>query len=134
MKQFLLPAVTLSVSIFALSVIAPVEAYAGGAHRNNYTASETYMVIKVGDEYKVVPTSRLKDEEKRVKDEYAEKLKEWQDLRRIDPGALRPQKVAVKKIKTGYLTQKIAQEYADKLRDEAADKDNGDKNLAEIRK
>ena len=75
-------------------------------------------------EYKVIPTSTYKDEEKRIKDAYTELLKEWQDLKKSDPQAPRPVKPIIKKLKTGYQTQKIAQEYADKLRDEELEKED----------
>ena len=89
MKRFFLPAVALCVSIFALSLLMPAGAYAGGGHSNNNTSAgdETHMVIKVGDEYKVVTASRLKHEEKKVKDDYAQELKEWHDLKKTDPNA-----------------------------------------------
>lgn len=132
MKKFLPPAVVLSVSILALSLLARSAAHADKPAKTT-TANETYMVIKITDdnkadkkvEYRAIATSRYKDEEKKVKDDYAQKLKEHKDLIKTDPSTPRPKKILIKKVKTGYLTQKIAQEYADKLRDEESDKDGG---------
>ena len=151
MKKLLLLAVMLSVSILAL---LPSGAYAAGAKKNPGTTTETYLVLKiVGEseasgrgsgkidsnkvdsntepkiEYKVVATSRYKDEEKRIKDAYATKIKEWKDLRKIEPGTPMPVKPTIKKMgNTTFQTQKVAQEYADKLKDEESDKDESKPN------
>jgi hypothetical protein len=117
MKKSIRSALALSISILALCLLAPSGAYAQKG-KSKATAPETYMVVKIGDEYKVLGTTRLKDEEKRIKDEYNTKYKEWQDEKKSDPQAPRPVKPTIKKIKTGYLTQKVAQEYADKLKEE----------------
>jgi len=132
MKKFHLFTVVFSAFIFTITLLAPSGAYPSGTRtRNNSSASETYMIINMGDEYKVVPTSRLKDEKKKVDDDYTQELKECHDLGKTDPCVPRPRKLCIKKIKIGYLTPKIAQEYVDKLTDEAADQDNGEKRLAE---
>ena len=44
---------------------------------------------------------------------------------KIDPKTPGPKKVLINKVKTDFLTQKIAQEEADKLKDED-EKGNGD--------
>jgi hypothetical protein len=75
-------------------------------------------------EYKVINTSQYKDEEKRLKDAYNVKLKEWKDLKKTEPTAPMPVKPIIKKIGTPYLTQKVAQEYVDKLKDEEAEKED----------
>jgi hypothetical protein len=137
MKKFL-PAVALSVSIFAMALFALSRAHAWGVPHKGTTKNESYMVIKIIDEnktddargggannkiqFKVISASQYKDEEKRVNDDNATKLKEWKDLIKTDPQTPRPIKITIKKIKTGYQTQKIAQEYCDKLRDEAEGK------------
>ncbi len=137
MKKSLLPAVALSVCAFALSFLVPSAANAQGGrkgHGNN--SNETYLVIRVTDEnkaenkadtkveYKAITASQLKTEEKRIKDDYAQKLKEWHDLKKIDPQAPRPVPPVIKKYPKTFETQKIAKEYADKLKDEEAN--NGD--------
>ncbi len=127
MKKLLLPAIALSVSILALSLLARSGSCA--ASKGAAPKVETYMVIKVTDEnktenkveYKAIAASQLKSEEKRVNDDYKQKLKEWHDLKKSDPTAPHPVKIAIKKLQVGYETQKIAQEYADKLKKEAAD-------------
>ena len=98
-------------------------------------SNETYLVIKVTDEnktenkgdnkveYKAITASQFKTEEKRVNDDYKQKMKEWHDLKKTDPQAPMPMRTHQEVPKT-YETQKIAQEYADKLKDEEAN--NGD--------
>ena len=83
-------------------------------------------------EYKVINTSQYKDEERRLKDAYKQKLKEWKDLKKIEPTTPMPVKPTIKKIGDTFQTQKIAQEYAQKLNDEEADKDNPARNRAEL--
>jgi hypothetical protein len=130
MKKSFLPAVALSVSIFALSLLASSGANAAASSKGA-AKNETYMVIKITDEsktdnkveYKAIATSQLANEEKRVKDDYTQKMKEWHDLRKTDPNAPAPKKIKIQKIKSDYETQKIAQEYADKLKAEAAGKE-----------
>ena len=145
MKKFLLPAVAISFSVLALSLFAPSAAYAQRSLHST-TKVETYMVVKIIDdnkaedkdkiEYRAISASQFKDEEKRVKDDNALKLKEWHDLRKTDPTAPMPKKIIIKKIPrlTGYQTQKIAQEAADKLKDEEANKDNAGAKPADLKK
>jgi hypothetical protein len=132
MKKFLLPAVALSVSIFALLLLAPSRADAwAGAKKGPKT--ETYMVIKITDdnkdesknekkiEFKAIATSQYSAEEKRVKEDNKRKLQEWQDLLKTDPNAPHPKKIVITKIPklSGYLLQKDASDAARKLQDEA---------------
>ena len=93
---------------------------------------ETYLVIQVTDEnktenkvdFKATAKSQFKDEQKRAADDYKQKMEEWHDLRKTDPSAPMPKRIKIEKIQSDYETQKVAQEYADKLKKEAAD--NGD--------
>ena len=126
MKKSFLSAIAVSVSIFALSLLAPSGACAAVAKN---PVAETYMVVKITDpnktdnkvEYKVVATSQYKDEEKRVKDDNDKKVEEWQDMLKNDPKTPHPGKIVIVKLKTGYKIQKIAQDYVDKLKaDDAA--------------
>ena len=140
MKKFLLPAIVLSVSLFAQSLLVPSPAYAvGGTGKSKVktNAPETYIVIKVTDdnkteknekkiEYKAIAKSQLKDERKRGDDEYKTKTKEWHDLRKTDPSAPAPKRIKIQVIQSDYETQKIAQDYADKKNKELEDKDAGD--------
>jgi hypothetical protein len=140
MKKFFLPAIALPVSLFALSLLATWEAHAQTPHHTPTKSTapkvETYMVIKVTNEnkdeskgehkieYKAIATSQLKDEKKKAEDDYKQKLKEAHDLRKTDPTTPMPKKIKIQVLKRDYETQKIAQEYADKLKDEEADKGN----------
>ena len=138
MKKFL-PAVALSVSIFALALFALSRAHAWGVPHGSSTKTQTYLVVKIVDEsktnsrndskpemkteYRVIPTTQFKDEEKRLKDEYAKRRLKWLDEKKTDPTKPMPVRPTIKKIGTPYQTQEGAQEYADKLRDEAEGKD-----------
>ena len=138
MKKFLLPAIALSASIVAVLLFAASAAHAGVAvkSKSNKPANDTYMVVKIINEnktdqpveYKVITTSQLKDEEKKVKEDNAQKMKEWRDEKKADPTAPPPKRILLKKIPklTGFETQKVAQEQADKLKQQDADKDAGD--------
>ena len=146
MKKFLLPAIALSVSIFAFSLLVPSGASAASTPKpkTGTSKTETYMVIKVIDEnkeenkveYRAVATSRYKDEEKRVKDDNAKKIKEWKDLLKTEPNTPRPKKIVIKKIPklTDYQLMEDAQKAADKLKDEELDKDNGDQKPKDTRR
>jgi len=142
MKESFLPAIALSVSVFALSFLVPSGANAqeGRSRSGHSNSKETYQVIRVTDEsktdnkveYKAIATSQLKAEEKRIKDDYAQKLKEWHDLRKIDPQTPMPVRPVIKKYPKTFETQKIAQEYADKLKDDEAN--NGDTKSKDVKK
>jgi hypothetical protein len=144
MKKSLLIAISASLTFVLFTSFSTGKAF-GWAGRVSNSTNETYMVVKITDEnkptdksprgglantnadntveFKVVATSQYKDEEKRVKDKYEELLKEWRDLIKTDPQTPHPIRITIKKMKTGYKTQKIAQEYADKLKDELANQD-----------
>ncbi len=136
MKKFVLPAVALSVSIFALSLLAPSRAHAWASGRKGGAKTETYMVIKITDEnkdesknekkieFKAIAASQYTAEEKRIKDEFKKKMDEWRDLKKTDPTAPQPKRIVIKKIPnlTGYLIQKDAADAAKKLQDEAEGK------------
>jgi hypothetical protein len=132
MKKSLLPTSLSSVLVLAVLFLVPAGAYAqprqpGGKSSSKGPASgnETYMVIKIGDEIKVIASSQYKEEETKVKKDNEDRMAEWQDLKKNDPQAPRPQKIVIKKLKTGYRFQKIAQDYADKLKEEQEAKDGG---------
>jgi hypothetical protein len=138
MKKFILATVTLSVAAFALSVLSPSAAIAQ-ARKGAKSSTDTYIVVKVTDEnkpeiskieFKVVSASQYKEEEKRIKDLNKKLHDEWKDLLLNDPQSPKPATVTIKKMKAGYLTQKIAQEYADKLKDELLNKDSNTKPAA----
>jgi hypothetical protein len=123
MKNSFLSAIVLTFSIFALSFLVPSRACASNV-KKAAAKDTTYMVVKVGNKYKVISASGYKAEEKRVKDDNEQKLKEWHDLKLTDPTAPPPQKVSLTKIKAGYQTQSKAQEYADKLTEDELTKDD----------
>lgn len=136
MTKSLLSVLALTLSICAISLFSPSVTF---AQTKSHTASkaaaaDSYLVIEVTDdnkadnkvEYKVIPTSQLKDEKKRIETDYKQKVKEWQDLKKGGSDAPHPVKPILKKIGTPYQTQTGAQKIADKLKDDAANKDTGD--------
>ena len=134
MKKFILPAIVISVSLFALALFATYGICSQSPPHSTAPKVETYLVVKVTDEnktdkkveFKVISASQFKDEQKRLKEEYDKKYKEWQDVKKADSTAPRPIKPTIQKIGTSYKTQTGAQKVADKLRDDEAAKDNGD--------
>jgi len=145
MKKFLLPSIAFSVVLSALLVLASSAAFAGNTPRASHAgnaSTDTYFVVKIVDEnktdnkieYKVIAAKQYKDEEKRIKDDYTQKLKEWQDVKKADATAPQPKKAIMKKIGTSYKTQTGAQKVADKLKDEEAGKDSGDEKPANDKK
>ena len=75
-------------------------------------------MIKVGDEYRAIRSNGMKDEQKRVDDENKKALDEWKDAVKSDPKAERPARLVIRRIKTGFLTQKGADEFIAKLVEE----------------
>jgi len=124
MKKSLLCALVLSAAVSAALLFTPSKACAWAGAQGKTAVPETFIVVKIGDDYKAIGKSTLKNERKRVDDEYATKVKEWHDLRKTDPTAPHPVKPIIKIIGTPYETQKIAQKAADDLKDEAANKDD----------
>ena len=94
------------------------------------TKTESYNVVQIVEEtkseYKVIPASQMKAENKRIEDEYKGRLKNWRDERKIDPTTPRPIKATIKIMRLGFETQTVADEYKKKLEDK--DAGNDDKN------
>jgi hypothetical protein len=65
-------------------------------------AVQAYTVIQVGDECKVILTSDLAAEKKKVADQYKDDMKQWQKDKKDDPNAPKPAKLVVKVIKGGF--------------------------------
>jgi hypothetical protein len=134
MKKSILSLIAVVLPVFAF-LIAPSVSFGQGKGKSG-KGPDTYMVVKIIDEnkveerdrvvYKAISTSQYKDEDKRVKDENKQKMEEWHDLLKTDPQTPMPKKIVLRKIPklVGYLTQKIAQEEADKLKAEEANKDS----------
>jgi hypothetical protein len=76
------------------------------------------MVIEVGGEYRAIRTSTLKDEKKRIEDDYKKALELWQDEVKVDSKAKRPTKKTIIVKKSGFKTQKGADECVQKLKEE----------------
>jgi hypothetical protein len=136
MKKFFLRVLVLSVSLVAFALLAPFSADAAGTTKSKVAPSTTYLVVKITNEnkdekkgekkieYKVIPSTQLKDEKKRLNEDYKKKLDEYQDRIKTDHTAQHPIKPTIKQVGDPYKTQTVAQETAKKLQDEAEGKDD----------
>jgi hypothetical protein len=119
---------------FLLFCVTTLVAFAGtiamaGSKGGSRTENWTVVKLTEGDkiiEYKVIESSRIGDERKTLKKNYDEDMKEWQDRKKFNPSAERPQKRLLTPVKTGFNTQEVAREYCDKLNEErkAKEKEN----------
>jgi hypothetical protein len=115
-KSLLLPLVACFAVLLAMSVPAAAQPRTPrSTPRPSTSSNQTYIVIQIGDDYKVIESSRLKDEEKDVKKKYQDEMKRWADEKKTDPKAERPKKVTIKKYPTTFKTQEGAQKYRDQL-------------------
>jgi len=105
--------VSAGISAFYLSL--PSLALGAGTSSGNKPKEETYIVVKEGEEYKVITASSYNDEVKRLNEDNKKKMDEWHDLIKSDNTTPRPKKIIPKKMPITFKTQKGAQEYADKL-------------------
>ena len=138
MKKSFLSTLAIAVLVFAFSFLLPSGAYAQrqstrGPSRSSQ-GNERYMVIKVTDEnneqrkvqYKAISNKQFREEQKRAKETYDQKVKEWHDLKKTDHSAPKPKPIKIEKIQTDYETQKIAQEYAEQKNRELEEAETGD--------
>jgi hypothetical protein len=85
------------------------------------TKAETYAVIQIGEEIKVVPGSQLASEKKRVAEDYKREMKAYQDSKKEagkgkDKVEIpKPVQKKVKVLKSSCKSEKEAIEYRDKL-------------------
>jgi hypothetical protein len=132
MKRTLLSAVSAMAVAVAVCLIALPDARAGRGINpgGGKTKDETYIVIKITDErveYKAITQTSLKEERKRIEDDYKQRYKEWLDARKTDPNIPRPVKPIIRTMPGAtFQTQKGAQDYADKFNKEEEEK-NGKK-------
>jgi hypothetical protein len=91
--------------------------------KTSSSKTQSFTVVQIGDEYKVINSSSLADEKKRVNDDNKKKRDEWEDERKADPSLKRPVTLVVKVIKSGFKTQKGADEFVVKLKEK--DKEEG---------
>jgi hypothetical protein len=73
--------------------------------------------------YKVIPSTQLRDENKRIDEEYKKLMDEWADKKQTDPQTPKPVKAKIKTLKT-FHTQSIADEYRKKLIEDAIKKES----------
>lgn len=121
MKKMFPLAVTAAALVVAALVFSSTEAF-GQPHRKTgpgplrpsapgAKTNETYMVIKVGDDYRAIRTTDLSEEKKRVKEDYDQAMKEWHDAKKIDANAKAPVRQTILTIQSGFKTMKGAEEY-----------------------
>jgi hypothetical protein len=121
-----------SLVVFLLGVVGllrlPTVAMAA-THHATHNKVDSYIVVQINDEskseYKVVSSSQMKSEKKRIADEYKGRVKAWNDDRKTDPTIPKPVQATLKIMKDGFETQEGADRYKKKLEDD--DAGNGDK-------
>jgi len=127
-KSFFLPFLVTSLAALGL-FLSPLYAQRQSSRTRNRStttsskSNDTYTVVQIGDDFRVINSSDLKEEKKRIEDDYKKLVKEWEDRKKIDPDAERPTKPIVKIKMSNFKTQTIANEYARQLQEEA-DKKN----------
>jgi hypothetical protein len=118
MRKAFLPWLLAAVVVGGLLAVQGAVAASMRRVNSTSTANETYMVIKVGDEYRAIRSNSMKDEKKRIEDENKKALIEWKDAIKSDPKTERPVLLFIRVIKPGFFTQKGAEEYIAKLLDD----------------
>jgi len=141
MNQSLLRVATATLVATAVFFALPLAARASG-NKPGKSTSDTYIVIQVltktqsndgksdyKKEYKAITTKTLHDEVKKAKDDHDQAIKEWKDELKSDPKATRPPQWTPKKVSGTpiFETQKGAQDYIDKLKEEDEKKDDKSK-------
>jgi hypothetical protein len=111
--------------IGGIVIVQRVEAAPYRPAKTNTQANESYTVVKIGDDYKAIHSTGIKDEKKRIDDENKKALNEWKDAIKSDPKAERPVPLFLRVIKPGFLTQKGADEYIAKLLEDEDAKGGG---------
>jgi hypothetical protein len=90
--------------------------------------TESYMVVEVKGEYRVISSSAMKDETKRLDEDYKKAIALWEDENQA--GAQKPKPIKPKVIvkKRGFKTHEGADEYlrALKEKDQGEGKDGKD--------
>jgi hypothetical protein len=100
-------------------------------HRSTKSASpknDQYAVVQVGEDFKVIRNSEVRAEEKRVTDQYNDETKKWKEEKKKDPkyDKEKPVKAKFVILRKSIKSQKEAQEYADKLKKDKAEKGKDD--------
>ena len=131
MKKLLVVAIAATALFAAAFFVLSSEVYAQGATKHAPSGGkggakqdETVYVVQIGDEYKAIKKSDYRNEEKKLEEDYKQAIKEWQDSRKLDPKAPRPPKPIMKK-KGTFQTDKVAQDFIDKLKEEDEKKAGG---------
>jgi hypothetical protein len=89
-----------------------------GAHTPK--TNETFIVVQIGDDKKIIHASELTTEKKRVADDYKKAMDDYKTAHKTDKNAEKPKKLIVKKLPKTFKTQQDAQDYLDKLDEKAS--------------
>ncbi|MGA2064026.1 MAG: hypothetical protein ABSG86_03605 [Thermoguttaceae bacterium] len=87
------------------------------SHTKTKTKTESYMVVELGGQYKVISASTLKDEKKRVEEDNKKAIELWQDEVKAGSKTEAPVKKKLIVKKAGFKTQKGADEYVQVLKE-----------------
>ncbi|MCE5303625.1 MAG: hypothetical protein LLF97_11025 [Planctomycetaceae bacterium] len=85
--------------------------------------AETFMIVQVGDEFRVIPKSSLTELQRSVKDTYQQESKSYQEAKKEATkkkekfDQVKPVKPVVKSIKAGFKDEQQASQEAAKLQE-----------------
>lgn len=113
-KRVLLPVLP-AILIAAMVSFVPTAAQAQRSKPIGKSANESYIVIKIGEEYKVITARSFSDEQKQLADKYKDDVKKWQDDIKTDPKTPKPIKQNALKMPKIFKTQEGANKYKDQL-------------------
>jgi hypothetical protein len=147
MKRSLLPPAVATLVATSICFLAPLAANAQRPAKGG-TTNQKFLVIQIIDPsketatdtrntagnqnynanlyeqmYKVIPSTQLRDETKRLDEEYKKRVEEWEDKKQTDPTIPKPVKARIKTLKT-FHTQNVADDYRKKLIDDLTKKDS----------
>jgi hypothetical protein len=96
-----------------------------GENENGRGAPADPATQAVPSTYKVIRSSALKDEKKRIDDENKKAKDEFSDEVKINPSAKRPVTIKLTVVRAGFKTQKVADEYVAQLKEKEKEKEEG---------
>ncbi len=80
---------------------------------------DTWAVVQVGDDIKVIHTGEINGAKKKVTDDYNAAMKKYTEEKRSNPKADKPVKVKFSVLRRGIKSEEEADDFRDKKLDEA---------------
>jgi hypothetical protein len=104
------------------SVLATPAGSVAQAAAQKKPPAETWAVVQIGDDMKVISTSQIKSEQKKITDDYNAAMKKYKEDKKKDPDAEKPVKQKFKVLKRNCKTKEEAEDFLQKKQDEADQK------------